>query len=148
MSGRRAVELVPDPARAGRWAFVSLLAFVLAGWVTVVALGGPFAWLLLGVSGWTTWVLGSQALVPAACTLVVDEAGVRGWHLGRSVELAFHDATGVTLRTTAGEPVLAIGRPDGRARAVVLPLGCDLDALREVLATVGPGVAGRETAGA
>jgi len=142
------VELAPDPARAGGWAFASLLAFALAVWLTVVAVAGPFAWLLLAVSGWTTWVLGSQALVPAGCTLVVDGAGVRGWHLGRGVDLAFRDATGVRLRTVAGEPVLAVGQRHGRARAVVLPLGCDLDALREVLAVVGPGVDGREPAGA
>lgn len=144
MTRLRSVELTPDPARAGGWALASLVAFVLAVWLTVLAGVGPFAWLLLLVSAWTTWVLGSQALAPAACALVVDAEGVRGWHLGRRVEVPFRDATGVTLRSATGEPVLAVGQLDGRARAVVLPLGCDLDALREVLATIGPGVAARE----
>lgn len=134
-----AVTVEPDPAVAGPWGLAALVATLLSGWLVagagVVLLGG----VLLVASAAVTWLLLRQAIAPSACRLVVDDRGVRGWHLGTRVDVSFDDVASATVRRFLGEPSLALVGHDGRVRTVLLPTGADPGPVRDALTALAPG---------
>lgn len=133
------VTLEPDPAVAGPWGLGALVATLLAGWLVavpgLVVLGGVM--LLVGAA--LTWLLLRQAVAPRACTLVVDDRGVRGWHLGTRVDVPMTEVASASVRRFLGEPALALTGHDGTVRTVLLPTGADTAELEQVLTGLGPG---------
>lgn len=130
------VTLEPDRARAGAWTAVGLVATSLAGYAV-----GSSTWLLLTaglavVCAVPTSVFLLQLFAPETWTLHVDRMGVHG-HIGTfPVDHSFAQLRAVELRRVAGEPVLVLLGPGSHRRRLLLPVGCDLDGLEQVLRAV------------
>ena len=126
------VTLVPDRRRAAVWTALGLLAVVLAAYAFGSSQDVVWTGLLVAACAVPTGVFGLQLLAPEAWTLQVDRRGVHG-HVGTfHVEEDFSDLRAVELRHRAGEDLLVLVAPASR-RALWLPIGCDLTALRELL---------------
>lgn len=127
------VTLEPDRARAAAWTAVGLLATSLAAYAV-----GSSTWLLLTATlavlcAVPTAVFLLQLFAPEAWTLHVDRDGVHGTVATFPVEESFAPLRAVELDTVAGEPVLVLIGPGDRRRRLLLPVGCDLERLRDVL---------------
>lgn len=129
------VTLTPDRLRAGAWALAGLVATGLAAWAFSAA---SWSWLyaaLLTACAVPTAVFALQLVAPDTWTLEVDRYGVEGHVAAFPVAEPFTVLRAVELGRLAGEPVLVLLGHTGRRR-LLLPVGCDLPALRQVLRDV------------
>lgn len=139
----RSVTLRPDRWRAAAWTLVGVTATGLAAYSF-----GSSSWfvvhaVLLTLCALPTAVFGLQLLAPDTWTLHVDRAGVRGHVAAFAVDEPFHGLDTVAVVRSFGEPVLLLRGYGGRRR-LLLPVGCDVRVLRQLLSDVGrrPAVAG------
>ena len=130
------VTLVPDRARAAGWTAVGLVATSLAAYAVGSSRWLPFTAALAVLCAVPTAVFLLQLFAPEAWTLHVDRQGLRGTVATFPVEQSFAAVRAVELDTVAGEPVVVMLGPGGDRRRLLLPVGCDLEALRSVLREV------------
>lgn len=126
------VTLRPDRLRAGWWAFVGLVAVGLGAWAFSASRWSLLYAVLCTVCALPTAVFLLQLLAPDTWTLEVDRDGLRGHVAAFRVVEPFVGLRSVELERVVGEPVLVL-RGRGRRR-LLLPVGCDLVALRRLLA--------------
>lgn len=126
------VTLEPDRRAAALWTALGLVATTLAAHAFASADSVLFPGLLVLACALTTGVFGLQLLAPEAWTLEVDRSGVHGTLATFSVEEAFDRVRAVELWWRGGDPLLVLLRTGDR-RALLLPVGCDLDALRALV---------------
>lgn len=129
------MTLVPSRPRAAVWTVVGLLATGLAAYAVGSSEWILFTTTLTALCGIATGVFGLQLLAPETWTLRVDRAGVWGTLATFEVAEPFRSLRAVELDRVAGEAVLVLLGHDHRRR-LLLPVGCDLDGLRGVLAEV------------
>jgi hypothetical protein len=139
----RGVTLRPDRWRAAGWTLVGVTATGLSAYAF-----GSSSWfvahaVLLTLCALPTAVFGLQLLAPDTWTLHVAPSGVRGHVAAFAVDEPFHGLDAVDVVRSFGEPVLLLRGYGGRRR-LLLPVGCDVQALRRVLADaeLRPAVAG------
>ena len=129
------MTLAPDRWRAAAWTAVGLAATSLAAYAFGSAEGYLLTGLLVALCAVPTGVFGLQLLAPEAWTLEVDRHGVRGTVATFPVDESFASLRAVELRRRVGDAVLVLLGHD-RRRGLLLPVGCDLGALQEVLREV------------
>lgn len=129
------VELTPDRARAGVWTVVGLVATSLAAFALSRAMFPVWPVVLVVAAALVTATYGLQLLAPESWTLRVDRHGVEGTVASFNVAEDFAPLRAVELSTWFGEPVLVLLTPT-RTRRLLLPVGCDVSELREVLDAV------------
>ncbi len=135
MDGVDGVTLAPDRGRAVLWTVLGLVATALAAYAFGKSEGMLLTGLLVVLCAVPTGVFGLQLLAPEAWTLHVDRHGVHGMVATMEVDEPFAALRAVELRSRVGDAVLVLlGR--SRRRALLLPVGCDLEGLREVLRDV------------
>lgn len=129
------VTLAPDRWRAAVWTTVGVAATSLAAYAFGSSEGYLLTGLLVAACAVPTGMFGLQLLAPSAWTLEVDRDGVRGSVATFPVDESFASLRAVELRRRVGDAVLVLLGHD-RRRGLLLPVGCDLDGLREVLREV------------
>lgn len=144
--GRAGPGLVlrPDPVRARWWATLSLLLVVMTLVVAVTSGDGVIEWIGVAVAVAVAVYFLVPVVSPDTTTLVLDADGVHGRMYHVPVDVPWELVQVARVVRVVGEPVLELhlrepgphGRA-GRTRAVgiLLPIGTDLVALRELLAT-------------
>ena len=130
------MTLAPDRVRAGAWALLGMVATGLAAWSFSAASWSLLYAGLVTACALPTAVFALQALAPETWTLEVDRAGVRGHVAAFPVDEPFDHLRAVELRRVVGEPVMVLLGQTGR-RGLLLPVGCDVAALRQVVEAVG-----------
>lgn len=140
----RALTLGPDPARARWWAGLSLLLVTLTLVVAIASEDGVLEWIGVAVAVAVAVYFVIPVVAPEVTTLVLDADGVHGRMYHVPVDVPWDVVRVARIVRVAGEPVLELHvrepRPgdDGqrtRAVGILLPLGADLVALQELLAT-------------
>lgn len=129
------VTLAPDRGRVAGWTVVGLVATGLAAFAFSRTEYVLFAATLTAACAVPTGLVGLQLLAPEAWTLHVSRTGVHGMVATFEVVESFATLRAVELRRVAGEAVLVL-LGTGRRRRLLLPLGCDLAALQELLRAV------------
>lgn len=148
------VTLRPAPGVAGRWSVAAAL-LVVAGLYLVLDTGGDLlAYPVLAVFGVVAAYFLVQALAPGLVEVRLEPDALRATTFGRRTEVAWDVVHLARVTRLAGEPVLHLrlrpGVAEGRTRrsavTVLLPLGCDEEAIHRFLAARlgrGPAPAGR-----
>lgn len=126
------VELAPDRRRAATWTVVGLVATSLAAFALSRAMFPIWPLVLVVASALVTATYGLQLLAPESWTLRVDRRGLEGTVASFRVAEDFAPLRAVELSTWLGEPVLVLLTPT-RTRRLLLPVGCDVTKLREVV---------------
>lgn len=129
------MTLAPERRLAAAWTAVGLAATSLAAYAFGSSDGYLLTGLLVALCAVPTGVFGLQLLAPEAWTLEVDRHGVRGTVATFQVDESFASLRAVELRRRVGDAVLVLLGHD-RRRGLLLPVGCDLDGLRDVLRQV------------
>lgn len=129
------VTLRPDRQQAAVWGAVGLVATALAAYAFGSSPWGLFTGVLVFGSAIPTAALGLQLLAPETWTLRVDRDGLEGHVISFPVAEPFAPLRAVELHRWLGEPVLVL-LGDGHRRRLLLPIGCDLARLEEVLRDV------------
>ena len=139
-----ALELGPDPVRTRWWAAASLLLVTLTLVVAVASGDGTIEWIGVAVAVAVAVYFWVPAVAPALTTLVLDADGVHGRMYHVPVDVPWELVRVARIVRVAGEPVLELHvretQPDAdgprtRAVGILLPIGADLVALQELLAT-------------
>lgn len=129
------VTLTPDRGRAAAWTVVGLVATSLAAYTFGSSEGYLLSGLLVAACAVPTGVFGLQLLAPEAWTLEVDRDGLRGTIATFRVDQPFAPLRAVELRQRGGDAVLVL-IDQGHRRRLLLPVGCDLPGLAQVLQEV------------
>lgn len=137
------LRLAPDRGRAGVWLGLALLLVAMCVWLVGDSSGAVIAWIALALAIGVALYFLVPVLAPELTTLVLDEDRVRGRSYHADVEVAWDQVQVARVVRVAGEPVLELHvrepSPTGdpwrtRPVGILLPPGCDLDALHDFLA--------------
>lgn len=136
------LELCPSRGSAVAWGSGALLAAAVFGWTVFDTDGNPFAVVALVFAVVVAAYFVLQAVVPERFTVSFDQRGLTSRFLSRRIEVAWEQVHVARVGSLAGEPYLELHirerSPTGdpwrtRATGVVLPVGCDVEALHRFL---------------
>jgi hypothetical protein len=124
----------PTTGAAVRWSMAGVLLVVLSAWLALDA--GLVGWIALGIATALTGYFVLQLVLPTWFEVVCDDVGIHGRNLLLRLDAPWHTIERADVRTVAGDPVLTVatrGPYETTTEALLLPVGTDLAALRDVL---------------
>jgi hypothetical protein len=130
------LTLRADRTTAAVWSVAALLLVAGSVWIVRDSRGALLAWIGFVLAIAVTAYFALQLVVPRALRLELDQDGIEGHLLGHTTRVRWDDVKVARVTVVAGDPILELHvRRDGDTEpvGVLLPLGCDLDALHAFL---------------
>lgn len=138
MSDIPTVELRPARAITGWWTALAAVVVGAAVWIVYDSGGSLLAWGFLVLTLVVAAFFALQLVVPDRFTVELTPDRLQTHHPWGARTIAWDDVRWARVIRVTGEPILELhleGHPDEDATTgVLLPLGCDEDALHDFLA--------------
>ena len=132
------VTLRPRLGAAVTWSVLGALLVAAGAFFVLDSSGHPIAWATLALFLAVALYFLAQLVSARVSVVELDREHLRARTYGRRTEVAWDDVHVATVRRVAGDPVLVLDVRDPNGRqdviGVLLPVGCDLDALHDFLA--------------